>query len=167
MEFECSFALVPGPPLHSSRRLGAERVFSQEPYLPASISTMRRSMRSRAPKPRAPFQSMPVLWMVQMLLSLRSSLAQSVSSWTVKTIAGNLTGSVGVSNFGYADGVGTAASFYSPSGVSMDSSKTFAVVVRLTIGETYNQRGDTEGCAFGTRAASCMAVAAGKQQAVV
>lgn len=42
----------------------------------------------------------------------------------VTTLAGSISGSTG-----FADGVGTAAAFRGPSGIVMDSSSSFAIVV--------------------------------------
>jgi len=54
----------------------------------------------------------------------------NLSSGLVTTLAGSLSGTVGSDNKGYADGQGTAASFYNPTGVAVDSAATFVVVVR-------------------------------------
>lgn len=45
------------------------------------------------------------------------------------TLAGNVSGAGGVSNAGRADGVGTAASLWSPHGIALDAAGTFAVLV--------------------------------------
>lgn len=57
-----------------------------------------------------------------------------IATRAVTTVAGNYAlSNFGVTgpplNFGHDDGVGTAASFYFPSGVSMDAAGTFAFVV--------------------------------------
>lgn len=49
------------------------------------------------------------------------------------TLAGSISGTVGSNNWGHADGVGTAASFRSPSGVSVNVAGTVAIVVSLTV----------------------------------
>lgn len=48
----------------------------------------------------------------------------------VTTLAGNTSGTVGVDNSGYADGVGTAASFRQPYGICVLDAGPFAFVVR-------------------------------------
>lgn len=48
----------------------------------------------------------------------------------VTTLAGNSTGEVGIINYGYADGVATAASFWYPAAVCIDGTASFALVVR-------------------------------------
>jgi len=58
-----------------------------------------------------------------------------LTSGLVTTLAGNVSGTVGSDNKGYADGQGSAASFYSPIGVAVDSAGTFAIVVRSMMGE--------------------------------
>ena len=58
----------------------------------------------------------------------------NVTSGLVTTLAGSLAGTVGLDNYGHADGVGAAASFYRPLGVAMDGAGTFVVVVRSTMG---------------------------------
>ena len=52
-----------------------------------------------------------------------------MTSGLVKTLAGSLSGIVGTNNFGYLDGIGTAALFNSPMGVAMDAGGTFAIAV--------------------------------------
>lgn len=48
----------------------------------------------------------------------------------VTTFAGNLSGTVGVNNFGHADGIGSAASFYYPTGVAVNAAGTIVIVAR-------------------------------------
>lgn len=47
------------------------------------------------------------------------------------TLAGSVSGAI---KFGYADGRGTAAKFFSPAGVAVDRTGTLAIVVRSTMG---------------------------------
>lgn len=54
-----------------------------------------------------------------------------LASGVVSTIAGNLAlGSGPPTNYGQTDGTGTAASFYYPVGVAVDSTGSLALVVR-------------------------------------
>lgn len=46
------------------------------------------------------------------------------------TLAGSLAGTVGTNNYGRADGVGTAASFYGPLGVAVNAAGATAIIVR-------------------------------------
>ena len=57
-----------------------------------------------------------------------------MTSGIVTTLAGFVVDIVGLDNFGHADGVGIAASFFYPYGVAMDSAGNIIVVVRLTMG---------------------------------
>ena len=54
----------------------------------------------------------------------------NLSSGLVTTLAGNTSGTVGMNNRGSANGVGTAASFFYPTGVCVDAAGTVAIVVR-------------------------------------
>ena len=54
----------------------------------------------------------------------------NVTTGLVSTLAGNRNG--GQANPGHADGVGTLASFNSPTGIAVDGAGTFAVVVSAT-----------------------------------
>ena len=47
----------------------------------------------------------------------------------VTTVAGSLSGTVGLDNQGHADGLGTAASFYLPLGVAMDDGASVLIIV--------------------------------------
>lgn len=58
----------------------------------------------------------------------------NLTSGTVTTIAGNVSGAFGVNNYGHADGVGTLASLFHPHGVAIDAAGTFVVVVRVLVG---------------------------------
>lgn len=49
------------------------------------------------------------------------------------TLAGNTSGTVGSDNYGFIDGVKTAASFKNPYGVAMDGNESVVVVVRSTV----------------------------------
>lgn len=53
----------------------------------------------------------------------------NLTSGRVTTLAGNLSAIVGLNNNGRADGVGTLASFSSPSGVALDAAGVTAVIV--------------------------------------
>lgn len=84
-------------------------------------------------KPHPPLQHMLLRWLGLMLpgllLLLSPKCVEGQNSY-ITTLAGNTSGAVGIDNNGHADGLGTATSFDRPSGVAMDSSGTFAVVVR-------------------------------------
>ena len=65
----------------------------------------------------------------------------NVISGLVTTLAGNVLLNGGPpNNYGYADGAGPSSSFYRPVGVAMNSAGTLAVVVRLAVGETADER---------------------------
>lgn len=53
-----------------------------------------------------------------------------VTSGLVTTLAGSVVGS---NNYGHADGVGTAASFYYPYGVAMDAAGNSVIVVSIHV----------------------------------
>lgn len=53
----------------------------------------------------------------------------NLMSGLVTTLAGNVAGTVSIDNNGHADGVGTAASFYRPYGVTVDSAGGIAFIV--------------------------------------
>lgn len=53
-----------------------------------------------------------------------------MTSGFVTTVAGSLSGTVGLDNSGTADGFRTAASFFRPMGVAVDTAWTFAIIVR-------------------------------------
>ena len=61
-----------------------------------------------------------------------ASCKSSTKSWVVSTLAGS--GIVGISSEGYHDATGTAAKFYGPSGVAVDSSGN------LYVADTFNNR---------------------------
>lgn len=46
----------------------------------------------------------------------------------VTTVAGSLSGTVGINNMGSTDGQGSAASFYFPRGIDVDATGTYAIV---------------------------------------
>ena len=52
----------------------------------------------------------------------------NLNNAAVTTIAGVTFGDVGINNFGSANGIGTAASFYFPVGVTMNGAGTFAII---------------------------------------
>lgn len=55
-----------------------------------------------------------------------------MTSGIVTTLVGNAALNGGPpNNYGHADGVGTAASFFRPAGIAMDGAGTLAVVVGL------------------------------------
>ena len=86
---------------------------------------------------RISWLSLPLLRLLLILLLLflpQAVRGQTIGVGNVMTLAGSLSGVVGVNNYGHADGVGISASFYLPWGVAMDSAGTFAVVVRSTMG---------------------------------
>lgn len=61
----------------------------------------------------------------------------NLSSGFVTTVGGNLNLSSGPPvNYGHSDGVGTAASFYYPSDIAMDSIGSFAIIVRALSGNS-------------------------------
>lgn len=53
----------------------------------------------------------------------------NLPSGLVTTIAGSLSGTVGVDNAGFVDGQSTAASFNRPIGIAISNGGTFAIVV--------------------------------------
>ena len=53
-----------------------------------------------------------------------------LSTGLVTTLAGNTSGTVGVNNKGFADGLGTAAAFRFPWGVALSPGGVFAIIVR-------------------------------------
>lgn len=56
----------------------------------------------------------------------------NLANGMVTTVAGSLSGTVGTlgsTNFGHSDGIGTAASFYHPCGLTMDAAATFVLIV--------------------------------------
>ena len=53
-----------------------------------------------------------------------------LASGLVTAVAGNIALSTGPpTNYGHADGVGTASSFFYPSGVAVDAGGSFAIIV--------------------------------------
>ena len=73
----------------------------------------------------------------------------NLTNGLVTTLAGNAALSGGPpNNVGHADGVGTAASFYFPVGIAIDSTDTFAVVVRCLVYFLRYARRDAESLRF-------------------
>lgn len=57
----------------------------------------------------------------------------NLTSGLVTTVAGSLSG-IPSTNFGFADGIGTAARFYIPVDVAVYGAGSFAVVVSVGVG---------------------------------
>lgn len=78
----------------------------------------------------APVAILPAAFLMQADFNNFLLRRVNLTSGLVTTLAGRNVGAIGVNNRGRADGQGTAASFYRPTGVAMDSAGSLVVVVR-------------------------------------
>lgn len=96
-----------------------------------SLCLLTRSLASRSPRLS---HGAPIA--VQTDWSNNALRRVNLSSGLVTTLAGNYALSTGPpNNFGNADGVGNASSFYNPTGIAMDAAGTVAIIVRGLMGE--------------------------------